>query len=141
MQTFLPVEDYRLSAACLDSPRLGKQRSEVLAIARGLIFGNRTIHHPASKMWENNIVSLLDYGMAVCEVWINRGNHDTVADKLYDLYLEINPERKIGDRPKWIGGLIHSNHRARLLAKNPAWYSQWGWTEEPTEYNYWPTKD
>jgi hypothetical protein len=32
-------------------------------------------------------------------------------------------------------------HRAALLAKDPAWYGQYGWKEEPKIEYWWPTKE
>lgn len=43
--------------------------------------------------------------------------------------------------PPWFGGRIHSNHRARLLTKHPAFYSRYGWTESFTEHNFWPMRE
>ncbi len=58
MQTFLPYEDFTLSAQCLDYRRLGKQRVEALQIFNALTGASTKdgreyrgwINHPATKM-------------------------------------------------------------------------------------------
>ena len=55
MQTFLPYNDFKKTAACLDNRRLGKQRVEAYQILR-IISGKRTsggwLRHPAVLMWK-----------------------------------------------------------------------------------------
>jgi hypothetical protein len=41
--------------------------------------------------------------------------------------------------PPWLGmPEFHASHRAALLAKKPAYYAQFGWTEEPSLEYFWP---
>lgn len=80
MNTLLPYRDFTQSAACLDRQRLGKQRVEVLQILRALN-GETTAwrNHPAVRMWEGHVPSLVCYGVAVCREWIGRGYKDTTG--------------------------------------------------------------
>lgn len=42
-------------------------------------------------------------------------------------------------RPPWLGDeRVHSSHRANLLRKKYAHYSQFGWKETPVKGYYWP---
>jgi hypothetical protein len=129
MQTFLPDSDFTISASILDYRRLGKQRVEAYQILKG-----DWPNHPASKMWKNYRAALATYGIAICREWIKRGYKDTMLDRF------LKMEKELGEiiLPSWIGGPIHTNHRARLLAKNFDFYSKYKWAEIPTEVNYWP---
>jgi len=132
MQTFLPYSNFSDSAKCLDMRRLNKQRLEALQLLKG-----QWKHHPASKMWRGYEIRLAKYGLAICEEWIARGYVDNLKPKFIE-YLENN--LRPDEAPPWLGGVIHANHRARLLAKKFDYYQQFGWLEEPTEINYWPVK-
>lgn len=77
---------------------------------------------------------MLSYGLAVCEEWTRRGYKDTCAEKMRELVGAESP-----DLPAWLGDeSFHAAHRAALKAKNPAWYGQWGWTEEAKIAYIWP---
>lgn len=128
MQTFLPYRDFALSAACLDRQRLGKQRVEVLQLLTS------PSNHPASRMWRSHEHQLCLYGLAICDEWLKRGYNDSCKLKIALQLVFYAPSTL----PTWFGGQLHANHRARLMAKAPEWYSQFGWTETPTEENYWP---
>lgn len=136
MQTFLPYPDFTLSARCLDRRRLGKQRVEVLQLLRALraqTTGWR--NHPATKMWRGHEWNLGLYGIACCDEWIARGYRDTCREKIRELALGDG----ISDPPPWLGNLaFHSAHRAALLEKNFAHYSQFGWSESPRINYIWP---
>ena len=132
MQTFLPYPDFAQSAKCLDRLRLGKQRLECWQIYRTIIGESQGWrNHPAIRMWRGYEASLLEYGIEVCWEWRRRGYKDTIVDRLYAVRLGDSH-----DSPDWLGGKIHSTHRAALLYKDPVWYSKFGWTETP-EINYW----
>lgn len=140
MQTFLPYPDFAQSAACLDSKRLGKQRVECLQILRALSDPNYGWqHHPAVKMWQGYERILVDYALAVCKEWKQRGFKDTCAPKIIEaLGDDINV---ITDtiKPLWLGNpAFHASHRSNLLRKDPAWYSQFNWTEPNNLPYVWP---
>ena len=138
MQTFLPYADYADSARVLDRQRLGKQRVECLQILNALFDGKGWVNHPATKMWRGHEGSLIAYGRAICREWIARGYADTCDGKISLFWPRCNGGTTFF-YPQWMGyELFHSSHRAALLAKDPEWYGQFGWTETP-EINYiWP---
>lgn len=138
MQTFVPYNDFYKSAECLDRQRLGKQRVETLQILNSLAGKSKGwTNHPATKMWRNHELSLMEYGLAVCEVWVSRGYKDTCADKMLQLKSEFSAHSRF--LPAWWGSdLVHSSHQSKLLQKHPDWYSQFGWTV-PLDLDYhWP---
>ncbi|TXH56341.1 MAG: hypothetical protein E6Q97_06545 [Desulfurellales bacterium] len=136
MQTFLPHSDFHVSAACLDSKRLGKQRVEAKQILTILANGGGWSRHPAVLMWKGYETSLAEYGFAVCQQWKLRGYRDT----LLDFFAERRREFWIN--PPWLGDdRLHSSHRAALLWKEPGWYSLFGWEETPRVEYFWPTKE
>lgn len=137
MQTFLPYADFAASAVVLDSRRLGKQRVEAMQILRaleGITKGWR--NHPATKMWEHYPQALAAYGRAMCREWQARGFNSTIHE-----FFEER-EHAAPELPSWLGHeAFHSAHRAALLAKDPAHYARFGWTERPSISYLWPTKD
>ena len=76
MQTFLPYNDFKKTAACLDNRRLGKQRVEAYQILR-IISGKRTsggwLRHPAVLMWKGFSDALAAYQNSMITEWIDRG--------------------------------------------------------------------
>lgn len=136
MQTFLPLPDFAASAACLDYRRLGKQRVEawqILQTLTGASSGWR--NHPAVRMWKGHEWSLCIYGATCCDEWASRG----YTDNLYSRFREVAATVPIGPHPAWLGDpAFHASHRAALLAKDPAHYSQFGWTETPALDYLWP---
>jgi len=96
MQTFLPFSDFRVTAACLDDKRLGKQRVECKQILLALKAGPRQgfdaatrswkslslfesspeltratpwYNHPATKMWKGFEYGLCLYAQSICREW------------------------------------------------------------------------
>jgi hypothetical protein len=138
MQTFLPYPNFRESARVLDRQRLGKQRVESWQILTALSGAGKGWHnHPAVKMWRGHEYALTQYGIAVCDEWIARGYRDTCRQKIADMFFVLRPG-DCGD-PPWLGDPeFHGSHRANLLRKAPEWYSQFGWTEDPTTPYVWP---
>lgn len=135
MQVFLPYSNYRECATVLDMRRLGKQRVETLQILNVLhnLTAKGWANHPAVKMWRGYEQALVNYGLTICEEWISRGYKDTCYDKISKYYKQGRIMY-----PRWLGGKVHSTHRAALLFKDYTHYSRFGWTEVP-EYNYyWP---
>ena len=123
MQTFLPYESFARSAEVLDRQRLGKQRVEALQILRVLACetpGYR--NHPAVGMWRGYELSLIDYGLAVCDEWhCERGYRDTCSDKIAAFTHNFRIDR--GLRPEWLGDQdFHLAHQSNLLRKDPAHY-------------------
>ena len=137
MQTFLPFDSYTKSAAVLDNKRLNKQRIELIQIVNALTlpsYGWK--NHPAVKMWEGAIPSLMDYWEAIELQCRARGFKPRPVPE--HLWFEHT-----GHVPSWVGNEeFHLSHRLNLLFKDPAWYSTK--FNEPVpltkpEY-YWPTK-
>lgn len=130
MQTFLPCPSFHETAKVLDSKRLGKQRVEALQIHNTLIgAASGWRNHPAVKMWRGHVNSLILYhNMCVLE-WITRGFRNNMPLLTGGTALH----------PGWLGdGAFHASHRAALLKKDPDWYGQFGWTEEPKIDYVWP---
>jgi hypothetical protein len=133
VQTFLPYADFRRSAQVLDRPRLGKQRAECLQVLRGLTvatYGWR--HHPAVKMWRGCEEALGRYTFTVCEVWVEGGGADTVAETVARELAAIGVEEvrsqdelaEAGRLPTWLGDqAFHASHRSALVRKDPERYA------------------
>lgn len=149
MQTFLPYSDYKKSAKCLDMKRLGKQRVECLQLIMAIIRGPKMFdingnlkntpwyNHPACKMWQNNLGSLLEYAYAICDEWILRGYKDTVKDKLIEIEKSIPNLNK--NKPNFIyDKRFLDSHKSNLLRKKPDYYNSFNWNV-PNDLEYvWP---
>lgn len=137
MQTFLPVEDFTLSAKFLDYKRLGKQRVEALQI-HDSIAGTGSSgwkNHPAVVMWKQYPWWLLQYSIEMCLEWRRRGYKDSLLPKFISR-IEDTPENPY---PHWLGlKELHSSHRGNLIRKDPVYYRAHGWTDEPIMGYYWP---
>ena len=87
-------------------------------------------NHPAFKIWDGYDVQLIEYGITMCDEWIERGYTDNLRPKFLELLKNCpynNPEL-----PPIIGRKdFHSSHRSALLFKKYDWYSAYGWEEEP----------
>lgn len=131
MQTFLPYVDFDLTAQCLDTKRLGKQRVEALQIyraLRGLTKG--WVNHPATKMWRGNEYALMLYHDAMIREWVRRGFRNTM--KLFDV-----PD--IGLRPTWITDeRVMLSHQSALLRKDTYYYMKYGWQVPDNLPYFWP---
>lgn len=133
MQTFLPYADFRRSAACLDTRRLGKQRIEarqILRVLRGLSKG--WAHHPAVLMWRGHEAALGAYMNAVIDEWVLRGYRNSIPKARVSRY---RPPSWLGDRK------LHASHRSNLLRKDPEHYSRFGWREAPGLAYAWPVPE
>jgi|TARA_A100001037_G_scaffold91951_1_gene83363 hypothetical protein len=137
MQTFLPYPDYKLSAMALDMRRLGKQRVEVLQILKALNGESKGwVNHPATLMWKGYEHSLVDYGKAICNEWVQRGYQDTCADKI-EAYRAMFPNSST-DVPFWMGDkAFHTSHKSNLRRKDPDYYAVWFDIPKDMEY-VWP---
>lgn len=139
MQTFLPYDDFLLSAACLDNRRLGKQRVEALQIHNIVSTDRRTggwVNHPAVVMWRNAPNALAAYQNAMIDEWVYRGFNNTMkllpvttCTTCFTIHM-----------PTWIGDeRVHSSHRSNLLRKAPDYYADFGWGERDDMPYFWPT--
>jgi len=148
MQTFLPVNDFMMSAMYLDNRRLNKQITETKQIWLACTFGrSRWKNHPAVKMWKGYETCLLWYGKECYIEWQDRlkrgvrgGNlcHNA-GEEMFVLVDEDIIARTSFSMPPWLGDeRFHSAHRAALLAKDYKYYSQFNWGEEPGISYYWP---
>lgn len=142
MQTFLPNPSFAVSAAMLDDRRLANQRNEAFVILRTLLGElNGWRNHPAVRMWRGCEGLLWDYGAECCIEWHHRGHpEERVGIKYIRLTNRSGPASLFEDvMPTWLGNeAFHASHRAALLAKDPEWYGQFGWTEEPKVDYVWP---
>lgn len=138
MQTFLPYPNFVASARALDWRRLGKQRVEGRQLQTAIQRGDRTGwgRHPAALMWEKHVVALMAYTDCCIREWQRRGYENNMP-----LMLEVDAPYFLTEvvMPPWLGDpAFHSAHRAALLYKDPDWYGQFGWTEEPKLDYIWP---
>lgn len=135
MQTFLPYKDFQKCAECLDYRRLGKQRVETLQILRTLNGeGKGWENHPAVLMWEDYLEALVEYGVIICQEWINRGYRDSCLDKIV--------AQSWGDvvvMPPWLTDEFCLAHQSNLVRKNPTFYRPL-FPNVPDNLSYiWPT--
>ena len=137
MQTFLPYQDFKESAKCLDYRRLGKQRVEVLQLLNSFsrLDYKGWKNHPAREMWRGHENALVMYGQAICNEWISRGYKDTCFGKITAHY-HFN---KSSTLPLWIDNKdIHLSHKSNLIRKYPEHYSPL-WPDVPNNLEYvWP---
>ena len=139
MQTFLPYQTFTKSLSCLDNKRLGKQRVEAMQILNALETGSnsRWRNHPAVKMWASYEDLLKAYHDLAIAIWVNRGFKNTMNYKLNACrMMQILTIKK----PAWLTEQFCSAHRSNLLRKDFAFYSKYGWTEQPDQEYIWPTK-
>lgn len=137
MQTFIPYPNFVQSARSLDYKRLGKQRVETLQILNALAGKTRGwVNHPATKMWRGYEQALCLYGLAVTQEWRNRGYKDTCQQQIQEYARHFDGKIVL---PAWWGNQnIHDSHKSKLLQKDYAWYSQFGW-DVPLNLEYvWP---
>jgi hypothetical protein len=136
VQTFLPYADYQRSAQVLDRQRLGKQRVEVLQILNALHEVNAVPgkpipwgNHPVTRMWRGYEPQLAEYGITMCEEWINRGYRDSTKSKI-EWHLDMASSGDFTlEKPRWFGDpVFHDAHKSNLLRKDPEYYGQFGWT-------------
>ena len=129
MQTFVPEPSFRASAEALDDRRLGKQRVEVLQILRALhLPGYGWAAHPAVTMWQGRTEALVVYGLAVVDVWLERGYADTTGPQIAEFapgaagWSQDDLDRR-GLLPPWLGDdAVHRSHRSALVRKDPTFY-------------------
>lgn len=137
MQTFLPYDSFRDSAACLDRQRLGKQRVEVVQILNALAGESKGwVNHPATRMWRGYEMALVEYGLAVCDEWISRGYHDNCRKRIAELAINF-----VGNTgyPPWLGDPdFHESHQSNLVRKDPEHYREFFPDVSPDMNYVWP---
>ena len=97
-------------------------------------------------MWRGWTPLLIQYGVCVCDEWIDRGFNDTVRDKLGALIddafrvCESNPD-PWWSGPSWLGDPhLHASHRAMLWRKDPVFYANFVGTFDNSIDGYvWPS--
>jgi Pyrimidine dimer DNA glycosylase len=131
MQTFLPYPSFIDSARCLDRQRLGKQRVEGYQILRTLLgISDGWTNHPATKMWRGHEYMLRLYTQTCIDEWLRRGYKNNIV---------LPMPADAGTVPSWLGNKqFHSSHRSNLLRKDPTFYSQFGWSDNPDAPYWWP---
>lgn len=151
MQTFLPYPNFVASAIVLDRARLGKQRLEASQILSALHIGGGWANHPAVRMWTGHAPALALYLSVICREWTRRGYQSSAIEpfdlsgRRSDLFHAADLLPPVADdetivMPKWLGDEeFHAAHRSKLLMKDPEWYGQFGWSEEPGREYVWPT--
>lgn len=134
MQTFLPYPEMTKSLVCLDYRRLGKQRVEAKQILTALQKGSGAwYNHPATQMWKGYEETLKLYHNLAIKEWIARGYKNTMP--LFNVHISDCKA------PYWFGdSAFHASHRSNLLRKDPAFYSQYNWSEPDNLEYIWPTK-
>lgn len=151
VQTFVPWPSFRDSAAALDTRRLGKQRVEVIQIARAILVpGYGWANHPATLMWRDHLEALECYLAAICDEWAARGFEDTCqATVRQDLAAagvlgHVRTQEELaaaGLLPDWLGDeAVHRSHRSALLRKDPQHYRPL-FPDDPDDLPYvWPVR-
>jgi len=141
MQTFLPFSDIEKSLKVLDTKRLGKQRVVAYQIISAITRRPKLdgtpykgwLNHPCTIMWRNNLPMLKLYYNSCIDEWISRGFNNTMVKETID-----EPIIK----PIWFGfEEFHSSHRSNLLKKDPVFYSQYEWKDDPTNPYVWMDAD
>ena len=142
MQIFLPHSNMRKSLQILDNKRLGKQRVEayqiISAITRRPKLDGKPykgwLNHPCTVMWKDYVPALKLYMNYAIAEWVIRGFKNTMNwEPLIEEEVVI---------PPFIGNeRFHSSHRANLLKKEPDFYSQYGWNENPSDPYVWLDKE
>lgn len=96
-------------------------------------------NHPAVLMWEGHELSLIEYGQAICQEWIERGFNDTLLIKIGDM-ATCFPDSKSCD-PEWLGDeRLHLSHKSNLLRKDNIYYGKY-FREIPSDLPYyWVTR-
>ena len=111
-QTLLPYPDFGRSAACLSQQHLGAQRIHTLMILHTLNGEtNDWRNYPATLMWRGHLEALVEYGVAMCDEWLQRGFIDTCRPRII--------AQSWGDavrHPPWLGDeAFHLAQQAALL--------------------------
>lgn len=153
MQTWLPIHipgdplaSYRESARVLDDRRLRAQANEakvILRVASGwtLDDGFRQIpwagrgwaNVALTRAWRPHVFNLALYGWYIAQEMDERWGNGARARMWFARMSAGLPDS--GD-PPWLP-VVAPRCRAQLLAKDPEWYGQFGWDEEPQGMRIW----
>ena len=149
--TWLPYANMRLSAHVLDASTLGVQLGQTITILRIIAHkncGGQLRYHSTTLSWMEHPGALVLYADCI---------YREIAARGYDLE-DVPPSPRSADGlslydipsewcardptvPDWLGiERIHASHRASLLNKDLAWYSQYAWLESPAHRMEWPGK-
>jgi len=138
LQTFLISSDFYKTAKVLHPKHLGNQYYFEGMI---LLTGGWS-HHPASKMWRNNLYTFTSYLLALQYELSLRGKwYGKTAVKLR----KIRKSLKDNGYPDWINEKrLYKSHRSNLLRKDKEkdwnWYVKFNWTEPDDLKYWWPIK-
>jgi hypothetical protein len=117
MQTFLPFDNFKKSAECMDKKRLWKQCVEAMELIK-IITGekkSRWASHPACKMWKEYPVALKVYFNTFLVEWKRRGGNTS--------YIEFDINEELWAYPFWFGNYdFHRSHQSNLVRKKPDHY-------------------
>lgn len=134
MNTFLPFENFRDSAQCLDSKRLRNQLNEYKVIRAALGGAKAWARHPAVLMWSGYLVALDMYAYHIAEEMCSRGMPVPAwAPDVHGCVYDI---------PPWVGHpAVHESHRRNLLRKDYQHYKPHFLSEVGGSDVYaWPTR-
>jgi hypothetical protein len=84
-------------------------------------------------MWANSLPALVEYGIACCLEWRERGFEDSLLGQFVKLQ---TPNPKM---PAWWGNQeLHDSHKSNLVRKAPDYYGKM-WPNIPNNLPYvWP---
>lgn len=124
MNVFLPYRSFEQSARCLDFKRLNKQIVEAYQILNSISKGPgaKWRNHPATRMFEQHVSALIDYGFICCSVAEERTQKRC---KLYKWFQDNLYTFGKVEYPQWleddsIFSKIQSGYRSNLLRKGRA---------------------
>lgn len=139
MQTFVPMgADFKANARVLDRQRLGKQRVEGMQILNTLLGESKGWRsHPIVKMWAGYEGALIDYVVAMCDEWVERGYKDTCKEKVLAYRSLVQDDAVL---PGWLADEeVAVSHQANLVRKLPEHYLQFWPNVDPTLAYKWVT--
>jgi hypothetical protein len=88
---------------------------QILRCLHGIRDGWR--NHPAVKMWSGYEGALVEYGVAICDQWIERGYRDNCRCRIRCY------AKRDRTRPPWLGDEeFHRSHQSNLVRKWPEYY-------------------
>lgn len=137
----MTYRSFAKTAESLDTPRLGKQRIEVVSIVETLL-GEREGYrnHPAVFMWRGYEHALCIYGMMICLEWASKRRYqDRQLFRLHELAEKA--KRREGHEggyvsPPWFGDKdLMRSHRSNLIRKDAETYADM-WPGTPLNMPY-----
>lgn len=145
MQVFVPdATSLEASVRCLDQSRAGNQ---CWRESKTLLSGGWP-SHPAHQLFDDYPGAFAKYNMLLIDhVYENGWCRQATHEKWHEFWRQELVKAGNADLPHWWGDeRIHSSHRSALLFKDPEWYCQFDWEDEPIgpdpvtgKWNYvWP---